>query len=444
MRESTMLLETGLKDTRQSSSRAAPTSSSYLSTPMQTGPFQQPQTASSIHSTSAYNQPFLSSTNPIPLSSTAPSSSSSTVMCDSCPPESPNPAVYFCRQCRGNFCENCDAQFHPSHNALMSRHVRLPIDSSRSALFCSEHPEEELSYYCLSCEGTCICSECAIRGAHKGHDVQTIRKSYGEVRKRMNEIVSALAMRQEAVKKILMQIEAHEQEIADNTRSIKESMALSFNELREKIRRKELEFMATADKFQEEQIAELSSFISYAQTKQNEITGAISQMKGASESSDEIGLLNFYGTHKQVATDLLKDTPIDVRLPEVASRRCYLDMESANKQLEGLSALHLAVASVQATYTQGIEGAPGMLPGAETGAPMSMSLGDGESGTERGAMRATPSSARQMGQSAQSGMDSYYGAPGMENSGMEGRERMSGRSSRRDRDVEGTGRKKRL
>lgn len=236
----------------------------------------------------------------------------------------------------------------------MSRHIRLPIDASRSFLFCPEHPDEELSYYCLTCEGTCICSECAIRGTHKGHDVQTIRKSYGEVRRRINELMTSLATRGDAVKKILQQIEQHKQEIVDNTRSIKESMKLSFDELREKIRKKEAEFMASAEKFQEDQLADLTQFIGYATQKQAEIVDVMANMKKQSEGNDFVALLNHYGTTKPVAMTLLKETPVDVRLPQVASRRCYLDMDSANRQLEGLSGLHLAIASVQAAYSQAI------------------------------------------------------------------------------------------
>lgn len=134
----------------------------------------------------------------------------------------------------------------------MRRHTRVPIGTPLAALFCSEHPDEELSYYCLDCEGNCICAECAIRGRHKEHDVQPIRRAYSEIVKRVKEVVGNLEARRDVVNTILARIESHKREIGENTRSIKESMALSFNEVREKLKKKEAEFVSAADKFQED------------------------------------------------------------------------------------------------------------------------------------------------------------------------------------------------
>jgi hypothetical protein len=43
---------------------------------------------------------------------------------------------------------------------------------------CREHPEEEVSYFCFDCVSQPICSECVVRGSHRGHEVQTIKKAY--------------------------------------------------------------------------------------------------------------------------------------------------------------------------------------------------------------------------------------------------------------------------
>jgi hypothetical protein len=46
---------------------------------------------------------------------------------------------------------------------------------------CSDHPEEELTYYCFSCTRP-ICPECAIHGLHKDHEVQTTRKAIKQIK----------------------------------------------------------------------------------------------------------------------------------------------------------------------------------------------------------------------------------------------------------------------
>ena len=53
-------------------------------------------------------------------------------------------------------------------------------------MYCKDHPDEELSYFCFDCLTDCICSECIIHGVHKNHEVQTIRKAYPIIRGRVN------------------------------------------------------------------------------------------------------------------------------------------------------------------------------------------------------------------------------------------------------------------
>jgi hypothetical protein len=46
---------------------------------------------------------------------------------------------------------------------------------------CPDHSEEELTYFCFSCNNP-ICPECAIHGLHKDHEVQTTRKAIKQIR----------------------------------------------------------------------------------------------------------------------------------------------------------------------------------------------------------------------------------------------------------------------
>jgi hypothetical protein len=106
------------------------------------------------------------------------------------------PATLYCKNCGGYLCASCDARLHPSTNVLMRKHQRLPTDSIRFGLkveyfcccsslltvrppvFCKDHAEEEVSYFCMTCETACVCTECVVHGPHKTHDVQNIRKAF--------------------------------------------------------------------------------------------------------------------------------------------------------------------------------------------------------------------------------------------------------------------------
>lgn len=43
-------------------------------------------------------------------------------------------------------------------------------------LYCNIHQDEEIIYYCLECK-LLICSECALYGQHKDHNIHTLKKA---------------------------------------------------------------------------------------------------------------------------------------------------------------------------------------------------------------------------------------------------------------------------
>ena len=54
---------------------------------------------------------------------------------------------------------------------------------------CPAHPDEQIAYFCVTCNCPPICAECVIHGAHRGHDVQNIRKAHPQVLKQMEHLL---------------------------------------------------------------------------------------------------------------------------------------------------------------------------------------------------------------------------------------------------------------
>ena len=46
----------------------------------------------------------------------------------------------------------------------------------KQPVYCQEHPDELVNYFCFQCNIGNICAEWVIHGSHHGHDVQTIKK----------------------------------------------------------------------------------------------------------------------------------------------------------------------------------------------------------------------------------------------------------------------------
>jgi hypothetical protein len=80
-------------------------------------------------------------------------------------------------------------QMSGSHSRLLEREVEVvPAGYRPIRKSCRLHVEEEVSYYCLTCEVECICSECVIHGEHKNHEVKTVRKSLPLVKEKLDRL----------------------------------------------------------------------------------------------------------------------------------------------------------------------------------------------------------------------------------------------------------------
>lgn len=180
---------------------------------------------------------------------------------------------------------------------------------------CREHNEEPLSYYCLECNGVCICAECAIRGKHMGHDVQTITKSYPRIRRKVEEVVDVLKTNDLRVKNIISQLNAYENKCQENAEQLKEDLHAAFETTHAMLRQREQEFISKTNRDVETIRAQLQGSIEEAQQKRRAVQDAIAVVADNLENDDEIGLLNYYGTQKDSLHDVLRNVPTGVEIP---------------------------------------------------------------------------------------------------------------------------------
>ena len=68
-----------------------------------------------------------------------------------------------------------------------SKNLLPPPSPSHPA--CKTHLDEQLSYYCFSCNQN-ICVECALHGSHIGHQIQAIRKAGAKLKNIYDGLIS--------------------------------------------------------------------------------------------------------------------------------------------------------------------------------------------------------------------------------------------------------------
>jgi len=125
-----------------------------------------------------------------------------------------------------------------------------------------------------------------VHGPHREHHVLDKRKSYYLVKEKTEEALTQFHAQAEELAAILRKIDQLKQEIIENTRSgfllanqfkmlkliylsfaVKQTMAMSFNEVRDRLNKKEEELMANADVFMAEQVGQLDMYVNSTRDK---------------------------------------------------------------------------------------------------------------------------------------------------------------------------------
>lgn len=97
--------------------------------------------------------------------------------------------------------------------------------------YCKAHPDEEINYFCFECLCQPICSECVIHGEHKGHNVQTIKKSYPIITDKLEDLVIHISSKIDDLHVVENRLEARKREVIDQTNTIKQKMANAFEDI---------------------------------------------------------------------------------------------------------------------------------------------------------------------------------------------------------------------
>ena len=90
-------------------------------------------------------------------------------------------ATVFCEQCEVFYCDACREGWHPLRGPLAKHNLVDPIQGKAlqraknkgKEAKCSQHVEEHLSMYCLTCRVP-VCYTCHQEGGHINHDVQAL------------------------------------------------------------------------------------------------------------------------------------------------------------------------------------------------------------------------------------------------------------------------------
>ena len=111
---------------------------------------------------------------------------------------------------------------------------------------CNDHPEEELTYYCFTCNRP-ICPECAIHGLHRDHEVQTTRKAIKQIKQLLIEDRTKLDQEMNEIATNREQAKRLSKEWQDENKRDQEFIRKKLTQLKALVSEKEKELLRGCD-----------------------------------------------------------------------------------------------------------------------------------------------------------------------------------------------------
>jgi molecular chaperone GrpE (heat shock protein) len=169
---------------------------------------------------------------------------------------------------------------------------------------CADHPDEELTYYCFSCNNP-ICPECAIHGLHRDHEVQTTRKAIKQIkhllvedRQKLDLEMSEIAGNREQAKRLA-------KEWTEENKRDQEFVRKKMAQLKAAINEKEKDLLRSCDANLERNCEILRSEASAAE-KSLEVIAGVKRNIDSTLKKEELTVLQEFNKRDDEANEALQ------------------------------------------------------------------------------------------------------------------------------------------
>ena len=196
-------------------------------------------------------------------------------------------------------------------------------DYSGAPDFCREHPDEPLSYYCFDCYSECICSECAIHGDHKSHDVMLIKKAYPIIKDKIEEIFLLVANKIDEV-------------------------VVSFEDLKNRLEKKEREILSQIDRTVQEYLREAENFSRILNSKVAVLENISETLKSVLNEAERTELLDFYSENKEkILVNINNELSALPSIDKSTGLRYVVTPQSLAEHIDSIKSVQLQISSLK-------------------------------------------------------------------------------------------------
>ena len=221
-------------------------------------------------------------------------------------------------------------------------------DYSGAPDFCREHPDEPLSYYCFDCYSECICSECAIHGDHKSHDVLLIKKAYPIIKDKIEEIFLQVSNKIDEIELKTEKIVNQKKEIIDQGTSAKQQVIISFEDLKNRLEKKEREILSQIDRTVQEYLRESDNYSRILNSKVAVLENISETLKSVLNEAESTELLDFYSENKEkILTSIENELSTLPNIDKSTSLRYVVTPQSLAEHIDSIKSVQLQISSLK-------------------------------------------------------------------------------------------------
>jgi len=226
-----------------------------------------------------------------------------------------------------------------------------PLFRSESSMRerCREHPEEDVAYYCFDCQTRCICSECVVHGAHKGHQVKSLRKTFPIMKGKVEDMVASITGKLDSLSGLDHRLQASLSELTLQNRNITRQMSEAFQELHLLLVTKQKQLEDDTKAVVEEHLAHIHYYRKLLSKRIAWLQELAQAFQTVVDRNSQSEILDFYTANVEMVVLSREVEDAEMQQIERLGKLTYsLDMSSAAAHIGGLQGLRILIENLEA------------------------------------------------------------------------------------------------
>merc|ERR1712232_311368 len=160
------------------------------------------------------------------------------------------------------------------------------------------------TYFCATCECACICAECIVHGAHRGHDVLRVGKAHEALRARAGTLLDEALALEDEFATVTDKFAWRRKEIERAAARGRASVRSAFARVRAQLADREAELLESLDTYERDTMVRMEKGNSDHDQRLGELSKLQESLRSRCRSGDAVEALNAYANAKLVIESL--------------------------------------------------------------------------------------------------------------------------------------------